>query len=209
MASKRSDKYPHQWPDGSWHSITWNQHQANQAGMATPGGTGAQIMATAAKWYELEGIPDPNNPAAAATPQPVDPMFESQKLGAQWNITTSDAEANYQTGRTAYLTGYNADGSLNTSNPYSQAMLLQDNYKRSQVGTNNSMAASGQLYSGARLNAQARNDRLYAEGSASLRDQTMDRYHNIGYGRLQTYGQNTIGTSQAGYDAVRQAVYGG
>jgi hypothetical protein len=88
-------------------------------------------------------------------------------------------------------------------------MLLQDNYKRSQTGTNNSMAAQGQLYSGARLNAQGRNDRLYAEGSASLRDSAQDRYHNIGYGRLQNYGQNSMGGSQAGYDALRTSIYGG
>jgi hypothetical protein len=156
-----------------------------------------------------QGVSTPPAPAAVVTPQPFDPALENQRQQAGFNITTGDAEANYQTGQTAYSTGYNADGSLNAGNPYSQAMLLQDNYKRSQTGTNNSMASQGQLYSGARLNAQARNDRLYAEGSAGLRDQTRERYHQIGYGRLQNYGQNSLGTSQAGYDSLRRSVYGG
>lgn len=210
MAKKKSDRYKHQWPDGSWHSISWADHQFNttkakpgEIKIAAPGGGFTPV-----EQYDFGYGPGVMQ-APVAAPQPVDPAFEAAKQSAQWNITTSDAEANYQTGQTAYQLGYNADGSLNTSNPYSQAMLLQDNYKRSQVGTNNSMAAAGQLYSGARLNAQGRNDRLYAEGSAGLRDQAQDRYHNIGYGRLTTYGQNSIGTNQAGYDAVRRAVYGG
>lgn len=29
MAAKKSAQYPHQWPDGTWHSIPYAQHQAN------------------------------------------------------------------------------------------------------------------------------------------------------------------------------------
>jgi hypothetical protein len=147
--------------------------------------------------------------APVAQPQPFDPAFEAQKLGATWNVQTGDAEAGWQRDRTAWGLGYNADLSLNTSNPYSQAMLLQDNYKRSITGTNNSMAAAGQLYSGARLNAQARNDRLYAQGSSGLRDQAQNAYHGIGYGQLQNYGANSLGVSQGGFEALKRAIYGG
>jgi hypothetical protein len=151
----------------------------------------------------------PGTPTYSPTPQPVDPALESARQGAQWNVSLADSNAGFQRGETAWGTGYNADGSLNASNPYSQAMLLQDEYKRGQAGTNNSMAAQGQLYSGARLNAQARNDRLYAQGSAAQKDNARQTYHGIGYGQLQSYGSNALGTSSADYDALRRQVYGG
>lgn len=142
------------------------------------------------------------------TPQPLDPAFESQKLGATWNVQLADSESGYQRGETAWGLGYNADGSLNASNPYSQAMLMQNEYKRSVTGADNSMAAQGQLYSGARLNAQARNDRVYAEGSSALRDQARQTYHGIDYSKLSSYGQNALGVSDADYQALRRSVYG-
>jgi hypothetical protein len=210
MAAKKSKQYSHQWPDGTWHSISWSDHQFNQtkAGpgevkIAAPGGEFIPISQ-----HDFGYGPGVTQPPVV-TPQPFDPMAEAAKQSATWNITTGDAEANYQTGRTAYSTGYNADGSLNTSNPYSQAVLLQDNYKRSQTGTNNSLTSAELFGSGARAYGQARNDRLYAEGSASLRDSAQDRYHGIQAGRLQNYGQNSMGGSQAGYDALRTSIYGG
>lgn len=197
------------WPDGSrGHSISWDVHQGNlrkQAYDKSKGNTFGTSFAPAS----------PGSPAAVAaaesppvTAQPVDPALESAKLGASWNISTADGEAGYQRGETAWGTGYNADGSLNSSNPYSQAMLLQDQYKRSVTGANNSMAAAGQLYSGARLNAQAHNDRVYAEGSSALKDSARKAYHGIDYGQLQTYGSNSLGVSGEGYAALHRAVYG-
>lgn len=166
--------------------------------------SGALANALAPGSYTPPGPPGPD-----PTPPPFDPAFEASKLGATWNVQTGDAEAGYQTGRTAYSTGYNADGSRNASNPYSQAQLLQDNFHRSQTGTNNSMAAAGQLYSGARLNAQGRNDRLYAEGSAGLRDSASDTYHGIQVGQLQNYGANSLGVGQGQFDSLRRSIYGG
>lgn len=34
MAAKKSDKYSHQWPDGTWHSIPWEQTKRGQADAA-------------------------------------------------------------------------------------------------------------------------------------------------------------------------------
>lgn len=156
----------------------------------------------------VQGTPGTPGPPPV-TPQPVDPALEAQRLGAQWSQQTAAGEAKYQRGETAWGLGYNADGSLNSSNPYSQAMLLQDEYKRSVTGTNNSLAAAGQYSSGARLNAQARNDRLYSQGSSALRDQARQSYHAADYGQLSSYGQNALGVSGADYDALRRVVYGG
>lgn len=216
MAAKKSAANPYQWADGTWHSIPAQQHADNVNGgsvyvngqRVTPeqykAGVFLQGLNASAAVQGTPGTPD-----LSPTPQPVDPAYEAQKLGAGFNIATADSESKYQKGETAWGTGYNADGSLNTSNPYSQAMLLQDNYKRSITGTDNSMAANGQLYSGALLNAQAHNDRTYAESNSALKDQARGAYHGIDYGQLQTYGSNAAGTSSAGYSALNRSVYGG
>jgi hypothetical protein len=141
-------------------------------------------------------------------PQPFDPELANKQLGATWNVQLGDAEAKYQTGQTAYSTGYNADGSRNTANPYAQAQLLEDNWRRSITGTNNSMAAAGQYFSGARLNAQARNDRLYAVDSDTLQRGAADTYHGIGKNQLQTYAQNSLGVTGGAYDALKRSLYG-
>lgn len=207
MAAHKSAQNPYQWPDGTWHSIPRDQYELQKPG-------NAQTQAVFGNWHpgmtlpEARALAAPFSPPPPVTPPPVDPALENARLGASWNITTADSEAKYQGGETAWGTGYNADGSLNTSNPYSQAMLLQDTYKRSVTGANNSMFAAGQGYSGARSNAQAHNDRTYAEGSSALRDSTRQAYHGIDYGRLQTYGSNSLGVSNEGYAALHRSVYG-
>lgn len=156
----------------------------------------------------MKGVGGNNPPPPVVAPQPYDPALENAKLGAGFNIGIADSESAYQTGQTTYNTGYNAQGAFDASNPYSQAMLLQDEYKRSVTGTQNSYAAQGQLYSGARLNAQARNDRQYAIGSDVLRRQAMDTHHGIGVNKLQSYASNSLGVSQEAFDALRRAIYG-
>lgn len=170
----------------------------------TPSGSNSLLGNTPTPGTYGKGLTGPPVPAV----QPFDPAFEAQKLGAQWNASVANSEAKYQTGQTAYRTGYNQDGSVNAANPYSQAQLLQDSYKRSQAGTLNGYAAQGQLYSGARQNAVARDDRNYAQGSDQLRQGALDTYHGIGVGQLQSYGQNALGVSGADYDALRRALYG-
>lgn len=53
-------------------------------------------------------------------------------------------------------------------NPYSRASALQSAYQRDQRTTVNSYAAQGQLYSGARENAQAHDNRAYLSDLDSL-----------------------------------------
>jgi hypothetical protein len=60
-----------------------------------------------------------------------------------------------------------AGGSV-ASNPYSRAALLQKSYDQNQVRTQNSMAASGQLYSGATQNARNLNVGNYGQARDSL-----------------------------------------
>lgn len=156
----------------------------------------------------LLGNPQGTWQSQQTVPLPYDPQAAFAQAQAGFNRGLADSEASYRQGETAWGLGYNADGSLNTANPYSQAQLLQDSYRRSVTGTHNSMAAQGQLYSGARNNAQARNDRVYAEGSSALRDRARQTYHGIGYGQLSSYGQNAAGLGAEEWERRRRAVYG-
>jgi hypothetical protein len=103
-------------------------------------------------------------PAPGATPDPapvampVDPNFGANVNAAQRNLDTTlqeDAAQRAQLGGT-YGFGLDASGNVvdDHSNPYSRAAALQTAYDNSVRGTNNSMAARGQLYSGALQNAQ-------------------------------------------------------
>lgn len=189
------------------HSVMWESLTPEQR-MSFAHGAGVQYDPTL--MFRDRNVTSGGAPPAAGTvPQPFDPSLAWAQQQATWQRGIADSEARYQQGETAWSLGYNADGSLNTSNPYAQAQLLQDNYRRSVTGTDNSMAAQGQLYSGARVNAQARNDRLYAESSSALRDEARRTYHGIASGQLQSYGQNAMGLTQEQWDALRRSVYGG
>lgn len=158
-----------------------------------------------------QGAPAPASPPPGYEPiqqQPFDPEVEAARLSAQWNVGIGGAEVAYQTGQTAYESGYDANGLRNNANPYSQAKLLEDNWKRSLMGAQNSYAAQGQYNSGAYGRAKAREDRLYAQGSDRLQRDTANAYHGIGAGQLQNYASNALGVSADTFAALRRAVYG-
>lgn len=62
------------------------------------------------------------------------------------------------------MTGLTVD----PNNPYSKAAQLQRSYDNAKRGTTNSMAAQGQLYSGALTNAQNTNDTGYSTSKDTL-----------------------------------------
>lgn len=108
---------------------------------------------------------------------PVDPAYDAQV--ASLGRSRDDSLAGLQGDRQRALLdfGYNAqtdaDGnvtalSFDASNPYSRAAQLQKRYQESKTGTQNAMAARGQLYSGARINAQNANDTSYSMGENAL-----------------------------------------
>jgi hypothetical protein len=214
LAATSSTKNPHQWPDGTWHSITYQQHvkNQNQKPYNPVGYNPANIQNLEQATGQQSGGPDAGQPLPkpdVPLTQPFDPEFEATKLGATWNVSLSDAEAGYQSGNLAYDTGYDANGQRNSANPYNQAQMLEDNYHRSQLGTTNSYAAQGQYNSGAYGRAQGHNDRLYAQGSDRLQRDTADAYHGIRVGQLQTYAGNALGVSGDSFEALKKAIYGG
>lgn len=192
----------YKWPtDGPMalpkHSISWEQHVANQK---------AKGATTVPDW--AGGAPIP--PAApVAQPQPVDPAFEQAKLTASRNIALSNSEGAYQTGNLNFDYGYNSDGTVNTANPYSRAALYQLDYENNQRGTTNSMAARGQLYSGALINQQGINSSNYARNEAGNRLAYQRGLHAIQAGRLGTMAENSLGVGQEDYNALNRAVYPG
>lgn len=133
-------------------------------------------------------------PQVAPTPPP-DPGLLT--LEAQNNLGSglSSAVSGYRTGQIGYQTGYNQDGSLNSANPYSQAALLQESYKRSTAGTTNSYAGQGQLNSGAYGRMQNENARNLSIGSNQLQNQASNAYYNNNVTNAQnqiTYGSGTV-----------------
>jgi hypothetical protein len=151
----------------------------------------------------------PYVPPTPVAPQPFDPALEQQKLAAGRNVALGNNEATWQTQNTGYNLGYNPDGTANAANPYSQAQLLTDSYKRNQLGTTNSMAAQGQLYSGSLLNARATDDRNYSQSDAALRQQALQAYHGINATKLGNYASNASGVSDADWAGLLKSTYGG
>jgi hypothetical protein len=109
MADKKSDKNPHKWPDGSYHSIPWTQSRRFEQSKAGPGeikvvgpnntfipvsqhdfgygpgvlGPGGVPPTGAAPTGSAETAPGPAGPVKSST-LPVDPLFteEESTLGA-------------------------------------------------------------------------------------------------------------------------------
>jgi hypothetical protein len=143
----------------------------------------------------------PPRPGIVAQPQPPDPYLAFQTLQANQNITLGDADASYQQGELGRSSGFDATGNLIQQgsaafSPYSQAMLLQDQFKRNQAGTQNSYAAQGQYNSGAYGRAKERDSRLYGQDYDALKTSAQQGYHGINQGRLSTYANNALGTGQ-------------
>lgn len=181
------------WPDGSKnHSISWAQHQANlaapQKGLPPMGG-GVSIggkPVTTAQWQSgaLANalVPGSYQPPAAPSPGanalPPDPILQGmigalaktrdEKIGA-----LESQKPQVLAGYGYKATGYDAGGaptglSFDADNPFSQAALLKRRYDQQQTGTQNSMAARGQLYSGALQNQKTSNELGYQGNSDAI-----------------------------------------
>lgn len=144
-----------------------------------------------------------------AQPQPPDPALEQAKLQAGRNVALSNSEGAYQEGNLGFDAGYNPDGSINTANPYSRAALYQLQYENDQRGTTNSMAAAGQLYSGAIENQRGINSSNYARNEAGNRLAYQRGLHGIQSGRLSTMANNSLGVNDADFNALLKSTYPG
>lgn len=93
-------------------------------------------------------------PPAPYTPQPYAPYMQAESVYNR-DMPSIDAQERqgYESLQRSY--GYDASGGyghgdkIDPTNPFSRASLLRKSYQQSQRGTGVSMAARGQLYSGA------------------------------------------------------------
>lgn len=157
----------------------------------------------------LKGITGNNPTPVVPTPPPVDPNVLNQQLIGNRNVAIGKGQAAYDTGNLGFDLGYNPDGTINTANPYSRAALFQLGYERQKLGTTNSLAAQGQLYSGAMSNAQGLNDSNYAQATAANRLQYQRGLHSIQTGQLGTVANAGTGVSDADFNALLKATYPG
>lgn len=116
----------------------------------------------------------------AATPTPWDSAYEQSTAGAQNRYV--DTINNLGVKKLATEQEYGVDPGYNDykANPYSRAAALEDAYQRSQRASANSLASSGQGYSGASQNAETYN----REHDAQERDALEKAYRSA----LQQYG---------------------
>ena len=84
---------------------------------------------------------------------PSDAASISQKAGATQTYSNAVSSNAAQVAAKKNNYGFGGD----TSNPYSQAAMLQKSYDQNRAGTLNSSAAAGQLYAGSMQNAQDAN----------------------------------------------------
>lgn len=135
--------------------------------------------------------------------QPYDPAFQAY-LAQQNNLYgISQANTAYELGQEAYQTGFNQNGTVNESNPYSEAALLKENFNRATSGTLNSYASQGQHYSGAYGRMQNENGRNYSIGYNQLANQAADAYHRIAQSQQSAAAQYGTGLT----DQARLALY--
>lgn len=134
---------------------------------------------------------------AGASPLPFDPTYESQGALNQQQLDQALAALQYQRGRTGYDTGFNAQGQVDLSNPFSQAKLLERTFQQGQRGTTNQMAAGGQLYSGALQRNLDEGAFRYGADFDRLRQAALDRFNQLG----QQEQQARTGFAQGNIDA--------
>lgn len=209
MATQKSAKYRFRWSNGTYHSRPERKPKPG-LGTAKPGNTqtynagpttGAGGMTVKPGQPPKAGLV-PKNPAPV---QPEDPnVLNAQAIG-QRNVAVGDLTAAFQQGNLDQSYGFGAGGA---ADPYSQANLLQENYRRSTRGTTNNYAASGQLYSGAYNRAQNENTRNYDIGYDQLRRAYDQASGNIQLGRLQTYANAGTAIDDAKFKALIQALAG-
>ncbi len=167
------------------NNLPWSQNPRRGLGFQTvsaPGGVrhvyprGHSVFVANRPQAPSKGISGPQKGQPwSSTPQtpggtlplPVDPRYDQDIASLGRNRDTSLGSLGAQRTQGLLDYGYNEANDTLTfdpQNPYSQAALLKQSYDRSRKGAGTSMAARGQLYSGAYQNAQ---DDLYSKQGQS------------------------------------------
>lgn len=131
-------------------------------GLVGPSGKAAAIDTGLAITSQF-GRPSPAAPPAPAPPpaggaapfpMPWNTQYEQSVAGLGRTRDQQLAAIAAQQAQLGSTYGYDQAGNIDVSNPFSRRQLLVENYARARRGAGTSMAARGQLYSGAYQNQQ-------------------------------------------------------
>lgn len=136
---------------------------------------GAQSDADILRGLDKAGIHGP----LAPPPATYDSGYYNDIALGQQQHDVGQAGINLQRGRIGFDTGFGADGQVDISNPYNQAMMLQRSYQQDQRGITNSMAAQGQLYSGARQRGLDESSFQYERNRSDLQTGAQRGYEDL------------------------------
>ncbi len=125
-----------------------------------------------------------------------DSTYNNDIALGQASYDTGMAGIGLQRGRLGFDTGFGADGQLDVSNPYSQAMMLQRHAEQAQAGNTNSMASRGQLYSGARQRGADEASFQYERSRSGLQTSAQRGYQDLTL-QEQGLGNELAGSSYA------------
>jgi hypothetical protein len=145
----------------------------------------------------LPGASTSTTPGSPSTTPGPNLQEEARRINNQRIFDTTNNQINQDE-----TTINQAYGWTDTSNPFSQAALLKQAYTNRQRGTTNSLAARGQLYSGAYANQQAIDTRQNDQAVDSSRRAFDQAIINIG--RRRTAAQTALDTGNL--DAADAAV---
>ncbi len=146
----------------------------------------------------------------ASTPLPIDPQYDASMGAAERARARALAQITAQRASlgSTYGMGVNAQGGVfdDPSNPYSRAAVLKLIYDRRVQGNTNSMAARGQLYSGALQTEQ----NTAASDNSRQRDSLIREFlannGNLTAQELAAQDAYTDATSAAGGDRLARAI---
>lgn len=150
-------------------------------------------------------VPSAGPGGAPVGGRPLDWQEQAYGLSASRNLALSNAGAAYQRGSLEQEFGYGPSG---LADPYSRAARLEENYKRSKLGTTNSMASAGQLYSGAYGRAQNENQRQYSIAADQNRRQYDQQIYGLNQAQAQAAAQYETGVDDEAFAALLRALGG-
>jgi hypothetical protein len=108
-----------------------------------------------------------------------DSSYWNEVASAQTGYGIDQARIGLDRDRLGYDTGFGANGLVDVRNPYNQALMLQRGWEQSQSGINNSMAAQGQLYSGARRRSLSEDTFNYNRNRTNLQTSAQRGYQDL------------------------------
>lgn len=154
--------------------------------------------------------PAPSSAPFNSNALPPDASYDQQiaGLGRTRDTTLAGLATQRQGGLLQY--GYTQDqfGGLafDPTNPYSQAAILKRNYEESRRGSGTSLAARGQLYSGAYQTAQDYGNQQELQASDQLQKRLLAFLSTNVAGAAQAGSAYEQGVGQAGADRLSRAI---